>query len=132
MHNLTYYYRFEPVGIDLASQKDVERHSEKLVGFSDVESRLQQLKSAFQNQEKARQDLTVTMLGETAAELSVFHKIKFKLFSKTVKTQCFSLCLTTLDCLYFYETDNFDYVQQIFKDFVEKHALPDVSQWECV
>lgn len=127
-----FYYRFNSIGVDLSSVNDVEKHSQKLVSFADIEGRLQQLKYAFRNKEKARQDLFVTSVGKTIAELSVYHNIKFKLFSKNLKKQCFSLCLDCNDGkLYFYETDDFDFVAQLFEDFV-KNKLPETSKWECV
>ncbi len=128
------YYRFQPVGIDLTSLGDVEKHSEKLVGFADIERRLQQLESAFRNKEKQRCDLTVTMVGKTVAELSVYHDIKFKLFSHNVKRQYFSLCIASVEdnAIYFYETDSFDFVQAAFVNLVENHTLPDTSTWDCV
>lgn len=131
------YYRFEPIGIDVSDEEEVKRYNEELTSFAVLERQFDLLKTAYNEQLKERADVIINALPviDGVAELAVFHNIKFKLFSRTVKWQKFSLCVDWCDelgnwCLYFYDTQDFDEVVRIFDDFVTKRKIPDFSFWE--
>lgn len=133
------YYRFEPIEIDVADEKEVKKYNEELTSFAVLERRFDLLKTAYNEQLKERADIMINALPDVdgVAELAVFHNIKFKLFSRAVKWQKLSLCATFYDAtdnsvLYFYDTQDFDEVKRIFEDFVTKRKIPDFSTWEKI
>ena len=136
MNETIFSYRIEPIGIDFTDQKDIRKYNRPLQSFAETAERFETMRLAHENAGKERADLTVNAyppVGE-ATELTVFHDIRFKLFSRAIKKNCFSLCLTKY-CgdklrLYFYETQDIAEVKQIFSDWIESGKLPDLSQWK--
>lgn len=138
MNNLTYYYRLEPLGIDVASEKEIKKYNQRLVSFADLSQQLDKMRYAFQNEENARCDIIVNVLPNTCGvvEFAVYHEIKRKLFSRKVKSNRFSMCLSIFDdngmlSLYDLTTVDFDEVVNLLRDFVENAATPDLSRWHC-
>lgn len=138
MNNLTYYYRFEPIAIDVSSEKEIKKYNQQLVSFADLSQQLDKMRYAFQNEEKDRCDIIINVLPNTygVVEFAVYHELKRKLFSRQVKTNRFSMCLSKFDCdgmlsLYDLATDNFFEVAKLLQDFVENGVAPDLSHWDC-
>lgn len=132
------YYRFKAVGIDVLDNSDVEKHSTPLQSADCLSEGFDRLKRAFDNRTKERADIIVNAVPAVAGilEIAVFHKIKFKPFSRAVKTNVFSLCITHIDYsdkmrLYYLETDDFTAVKEIFTDFTENGKAPALSDWKC-
>ena len=137
MEQNIFYYRFKPIGIDFSDEKEIKKHNRELTSFSCISDQLGKLQSAYDNATKERADIIINVLPEISGvnELQVFHNVRYKLFSHTVKRNCFSLCVTKFDNsdqlnLYFYDTEDFNEVKQIFEDFIEKKIIPDLSKWE--
>lgn len=137
MAQYTFFYRFEPLGIDFSSAKEIKQYNSELTSFSCLENQLNKLKFAYDNATKERADIAIDVLPDLSgvAELQVYHKIKFKLFSHKLKLNCFSICISKYNTknelsLFFYETENFDEVKQILKDFIENKTLPELSGWK--
>ena len=73
-------------------------------------------------------------------EISVYHKIKHKLFSKEIKKQCFTLCITRYEdkapyeelALYDYETVDIAEVKSIFYELINNHTLPKLNNWKRI
>ena len=133
-HN--FYYRFKAMAIDFSDEKDVKKYSQELTSFSCLNDQLNKLKSAYDNATKERADIIINVLPCVAGvtELQVFHNIRFKLFSHTVKVNCFSFCATKFDddklYLHFYDTNDFNEVKRIFEGFIEKKSIPDLNNWD--
>lgn len=139
MNASKFYYRFKPIGIDVSDEKEVKRYNEELTSFAVFERQFDLLKTAYVEQLKERADIIINAFPcvDGVAELAVFHNIKLKLFSRTVKWQKLSLCATCYDAtdnsiLYFYDTQDFDEVKRIFEDFVTKRKIPDFRFWEKI
>lgn len=133
------YYRLKAIGIDVLDEYEVKRFNEPLMSFDALEKPFSSLESAYNNRIKLRADIIVNALPEIdgVAELSVYHEIKFGLFSRSVKKQCFSLCAAHYDTdgksrLYFYETQDMAEVRRIFENFVSERRIPDFGAWKCV
>lgn len=133
-----FYYRFEAVGIDVSDEQEIKKYNSELTSFDCLNERLRILKTAFDYATKERADIILDVLPEISGviELQVYHSIRYKLFSRTVKRNCFSLCITKYNDigqmgLYFYDTTDFNEVKQILTDFIEKKAIPDLSNWKC-
>ena len=85
-------------------------------------------------------DITVNVLPDIlgVTELYVYHKIKRKLFSKDIKKQSFSFCITKYEqsddthALYEYETINFKEVENIFNELIINHAIPKLNTWKRI
>lgn len=136
MNNTYFSYRIEPIGIDFTDQKDIQKHNYPLQSFAELAERFKTMQLAYEGAGKERADLTVNAFPPVgdATELTVFHDIRRKLFSRAVKKNGFSLCLTKY-CddklyLYFYETQDIAEVKQIFSDWIEGGKLPDLSRWK--
>lgn len=134
-----FYFRFNPIGIDVADEKEVKKYNDELISFAALEKQFALLETAYNNKLKERADIIVDALPcvENIAELAVFHNIKYKLFSRSVKWQKFSLCATSYEengcsCLYFYDSHNITEVRQMFENFINEHKIPDFSKWEKV
>ena len=133
------YYRFEPIGIDVADENEVKRYNEELTSFSALERQFALLETAFNDRLKERADIIINAVPSVngVAEISVFHNIRYKLFSRTVKWHKLSLCVTYYDesgnsRLYFYDTKDIAEVRNIFEQFINKYQVPDFSVWEKV
>ncbi len=130
-------YRFNAIGIDISDVNEVRKYNSVLSSVHCLDEQFDKLESSYKNATKERADIIINVLPDISgvAELSVYHKIDFKLFSRTVKRNCFSLCISKYNndtlSLYFYNTDNFVEVKQIFVDFIEHKTVPDLSDWEC-
>jgi len=126
----TYYYRFRGIGIDFTDEKEIKKYNSELLSFDDLADQFRRLRAAFENKGRERADIMINVLPEVSgvAELSVFHNIKRKLFSKEIKKQCFSLCITKYNSdelgLYFYDTSDIGEVETIFEEFVKHQKLP--------
>ncbi|MCM1289721.1 MAG: hypothetical protein NC132_04345 [Corallococcus sp.] len=138
MNNFTYYYRFEAVGIDFSSEKEIRKYNQKLVSFSDVSQQLDKMRYAYDNLQNERADVIINALPDVCgvAEIAVFHEIKRKLFSRQVKINRFSICLSKYDqdgklSLYFTSTCDFSAVETILRNFVQNAAIPDLRSWQC-
>lgn len=138
MDKVKMYYRFEAIGIDVTDEREVRKYNEELTSFACLERQLNMLETAYNDKLKERADIFVNALPSVSGlyELSVFHNIKFKLFSKTVKSQNFSLCATYYDesgksYLYYCTSQDIKEVRRIFEDFVNEYRIPDFSQWDC-
>ena len=133
------YYRLDDIGIDVTDEKEVKKYNERLTSFAELEKPFSLLETAYNDRIKQRADITVNAFPEIdgVAELSVYHDIKFKLFSRNVKRQRFSLCATYYGSngesrLYSYETQDIAEVRSIFENFVTARLCPDFSAWECL
>ncbi|MDE6105242.1 MAG: hypothetical protein K2G38_06155 [Clostridia bacterium] len=136
MEQIKFYYRFKAIAVDFLDEKEIKKYSEELSSFSCLDGQFAKLKSAYENAEKERADIIVNAMPDISGviELQVFHNIKYKLFSHTVKRNSFSLCVTQFDesnhvSLYFYDTLNFNEVKQIFENFISNKTIPDLSKW---
>lgn len=138
MNGLKIYYRFKPIGIDYSSERDVKKYSQKLNSFADLSEQFQKMKVAFETKSNERADITINILPDISGvtELHVYHDIKRKLFSKEIKKQCFSLCMTRYendtDALYEYETTNIEEVECIFYELITNLTIPDLSKFERI
>lgn len=79
-----FFYRFHPISIDSSDENEVRKYGRELNSPDDITSQFQLLKSSFDQAKKERADI-INMLPPVSGtdELSVFHKIRFKLFSHT-------------------------------------------------
>lgn len=137
MNEQKFYYRFNAVFVEDFDEKSLKKYCSELKYLSELDGQFEKLQRAFVNAEKERADIIVNAYPELSgvAELSVFHQIKFKLFSKTVKKNVFTMCATSYgkdgdSTLYFYETADFEQVKRWFTDFIEKGQIPDFTHWE--
>ena len=131
------YYRFKAIGIDCSDEKEIKKYNSELTSFDCLNDQFIKLKSAYENATKERADIVVNALPDLSgvSELQVYHNIKYKLFSHAVKSNCFSLCISKFNnsdqlSLFFYDTENFDEVKQIFEDFIVNNIIPDLSKWK--
>lgn len=142
MNQVKYYYRLNSKGIDNWDKKDVENNNQILVSFDVLLEPLELLRTSYENQNKDRAQIIVCVMPDESLllndviELSVYHKIKKKLFSKKIKENIYALCITKgspngVDVC-FYNTKDFDEVKQIFHDYVVNQKTPDLSIWEIV
>lgn len=130
------YYRFDAVAIDFDSQKDLEKHCQKLTSFTDLAVQLDKMKYAFNNAENVRADVIVNALPcvDGIAEIAVYHKIKSKLFSRQVKSQCLCMVATHVGeniTLYTKETQDFAIVESTLKQFVQEGKAPVFVGWQA-
>lgn len=139
MSKQEFYYRFEAIALDLSDEQEIRTDNLKLTHFSCLDEQFAKLKAAYDNMLRERADIMVNPLPEVCglAELSVYHNIKFKLFSRKVKSQQFTLCATTYDSdgamsLYFYDTNDFYFVKQAFEKLITECKIPDFSLWEHI
>jgi len=138
MSNVKYYYRFEAVGIDWSSEKDIKKHNKELISFDDLSDQFDKLKAAFDNASKERADIAINafpLVSGWVAEFQVYHNIKYKLFSKEVKNQNFALSISKYNNheelgMYDYFTTDFGEVKQIFYDIIVNQKLPELSKWK--
>ena len=140
MEQTRFYYTFEPAAIDVSDEKEAKKYGRPFIGFeNDLSDRFRRLKEVYDRAEKEDVHITVNAFPPVSgvAEIAVFHEIKFRLFSRAVKKQCFFLCITkyeadgTMD-LYEYETNDFRETEQIFRDFLQEGALPDLTRWKRI
>lgn len=134
-----FYYRLKPIGLDVADERELKRYCEELTSFRALDQYFFLLETAYNDKLKERDDIIVNALPSVngVAELAVFHNIRYKLFSRTVKYQKFSLCATYCDDfggsrLYFYDTQDIVEVKNIFERFVIDREIPDFNTWEKV
>lgn len=133
-HNFS--YRFDSIPVDFTDQEDIYKHNSPLNNTDDLESQFNKMLFAYKNLLNERADLAVNAFPEVngVAELSVYHALKRKLFSKAIKKHCFSLCMTRYEgdklYLYFYETQDIEKVKLFFVDWIREGKLPDLSQWQ--
>lgn len=132
------YYRYDAVGIDVFDRSDIEKHGKQLESRDCLSERFAVLKNAFDDHTKERVDIIVNALPAIAgiAEIAVYHKIKFKLFSHKIKCNGFYICITYVDPhdkmrLYFLETSDFYTVKRIFTEFIDDGKCPDLAAWKC-
>ena len=132
------YYRFKSVGIDFFDKNDIKKYNLPLTSFDCLSEQLFNLESAYKNETKESAHIIINAIPEICgvAELSVCHIIKLKPFSRTVKKNCFSMCISKFEFneelnLYFYHTEDFSEVRQILENFIENEKLPDLSKWKC-
>lgn len=132
-----YYYRLKPIAIDVSDVNEIKKYNRELGALSDISEQLERLKRAYDYAQKERADIIINAIPEVkgVVELSVFHLAKRRIFSKTVKQNCFSLCATKYESdgsmtLYFYDTANFDEVTAILSDYIEKQKSPAFDGWQ--
>lgn len=132
-----FYFRFKPIFIDNSDEKEIVKYNQVLHFFDELSPRFSELKKAYDNNEKNRADIIVNVLPDICGvtEISVYHKIKFKLFSKVSKQNVFSICIEQYAeddslSLFFYDTADFNEMKQIFSDFINEYTLPDLSKWQ--
>jgi len=133
-----FFYRFKAIGIDFSDENEIRKYNSALSSIHCLDEQFNNLETSYINATKERADIVINVMPDISGviELSVFHNIVFKLFSHTVKRNLFSLCLTkynnndTLE-LYFHDTDNIKEVKTIFKNFIENHSVPNLSDWKC-
>lgn len=132
-----FFYRFKPIGIDFTDEREIRKYNSELTSFNCLEDQFTKLEYAYKNATKERADIVINVIPKLSGviEISVFHKIKYKLFSRIVKSQCYSFCITQFDdsnqlSLFFHDTENFKEVKQIFQDFIENQAIPDLKNWK--
>ncbi len=137
MADQKFFYRFEPIVIDFSDEREIRKYGRELHSFDDLSTQLKSLRSAFEQATKVRADIIVNMLPSVsgAVELTVFHKIRYKFFSHTLKKNCFSIDLLKYNeadvlGMYFYETTDFSEVVRIFSDLIEKRTLPELQKWK--
>lgn len=141
MYNFS--YRFDGYGIDgyngYAGPDEVEikKRNSTLTSFSCLEEQFNKLESAYINATKKRQNIIINVSPTISGiyELSVYHKIKRKFFSRTIKVNCYSLYICKLVdankiCDWNYQTNDINKVKQIFRNFYEKQIAPDLTDWE--
>ena len=117
-----FYYRFKPIGIDHSKEQEIRKYNQELVSFEELSVQFDMLKNALPD------------IGGVV-EISVYHKIKFKFFSRTVRQNVFSLCVDRYNednklILYNYETVDIEEVKLIFREFIQAHILPDLNKWK--
>ena len=134
-----FFYRFDPIGIDPSDEKEVRKYGRELHSLSELSERFQMLKTSYERAEKNSADIVINILPAIAGaeELSVFHEIRRKLFSRAIKKNCFSLCLTKYDdhdilWMHSYETTDFSEVERIFSDLINERVLPRLDAWEHI
>lgn len=137
MEQIKLYYRFKAIAIDFLDEKEIKKYNAELLSFSCLDEQFDKLKFAYDNATKECADIKINALPDISGviELEVYHRIKHKLFSHTIKSNCFSLCVTKFDehnqlSLFFYETMNFKEVKKIFEDFIVSHKIPELSKWD--
>ena len=93
MADQKFFYRFEPIVIDFSDEREIRKYGRELHSFDDLSTQLKSLRSAFEQATKVRADIIVNMLPSVsgAVELTVFHKIRYKFFSHTLKKIVFPL-----------------------------------------
>lgn len=89
----------------------------------------------LQQFENVRADVIVNALPYVngIAEIAVYHKIKFKLFSRQVKSQCLCMVATHVGeniTLYTKETQDFALVEKTLKQFVQEGKVPVFVGWQ--
>ena len=131
------YYRFEDNFVDFYNEKEVKKRNLPLTSFDCLSEQLYNLEAAYKDQTKESADIIINAIPEICgvAEIYVCHKIKFKLFSRAVKVNCFSMCISRIELneelyLYEYDTEDFGEVRQVLEDFVKNKKLPDLSKWK--
>ncbi|MDE5602292.1 MAG: hypothetical protein K2J16_07340 [Clostridia bacterium] len=132
------YYRFKPIGIDWSDEKEIKKHNLPLTSFECLSEQLFHLDSAYKNKTKDPADIIINAVPEIwgVVELHVCHQIGFKLLSRAVKTNCFSICISKIEFneemnMYYYDTEDFSEVRQILQDFIENKKIPDLRKWKC-
>ncbi len=125
------YFRENPVAIDYTDLDDIKKHSKPLASFDDLSEALSGLQKAFDEELKSRNDIIVNAFPDIdgVVELSVFHQVKRKLFSKKLKSQRFVMCATLLSELFILKTTSFEEVRGIFQNFVEHQKAPSTFGW---
>ena len=138
MDDVKIYYRFKAIAIDFSDINEVEKYSTLLKDYSDLKEQLALLKTSYDNEVKERADIALVAVPEISGvvEMSAFNDLRFHLFSRKVKKHCISMCITKYEDnealgMYFKEFNNFEEVENIFKEFVNNHKLPDLKTWEC-
>ena len=153
LNQIQYYYRLKSLGIDNFCEKDIKRHNQELRSFDDLSSQFELLKKSYEQKDNVRADIMVCVTPDDAeryidgvVEVTVFHKVKKKMFSRKIEESSFSLSLTKsrssgtgwkayessgID-LFFYDTTDFEEVKQIFYDYVTNQTIPNLSNWEHV
>ena len=128
------YFRENPVAIDYTDLDDIKKHSKPLTSFDDLSEALSGLQKAFDEELKSRNDIIINAFPDIdgVVELSVFHQVKRKLFSKKLKSQRFVVCATLLSELFILKTTSFEEVKEIFQNFVEHQKAPSTFGWENV
>lgn len=140
MNDLRIYYRFDAIGLDYSSEKDVKKYSEELTSFDNLSNQFYNLKVAFDTASKERADIAINIFPDICGvtELDVYHRIHRKLFSKEIKKQCFYLYMIKYepsedtDAMYEYESKDIEEVKNIFNDLLTKHKAPELIMWKRV
>lgn len=132
-----FYYRCKAVPVEYGNLKDIEKYDRPLHSFEELAERFRLLQTAYEYAAKEHADIIVNPYPEISgvAELGVCHTVKRKLFSGTVKKNCFSLwadkfsedgILTLYDC----ETTEISEVKRIFAELIQGGKLPDFGKWK--
>jgi hypothetical protein len=142
MNQIKYYYRLEPIAIDNWDEHDIKKYNRELNSFDDLSKPFEFLKKSYETLTTEPMVISVCITPDqqpnlnNVIEINVFHYIKRKLFSKEIKKHCFRITLTAttpdhID-LYSYETTDFDFVKQIFYNYIVNQQTPDTSLWKVL
>lgn len=132
-----FYYNFYAVGLDDFDIKEIRKYSRRLNDLSELSARFEQLRSSYENMSKERADIAVYACPPVSgvASVSAFNYLRRGLFSKKIKRHCISLCVTKEEedgslSLYFYGAQDFNFVKELFRGFIEQNKIPDFDGWE--
>lgn len=138
-------YRFKPIGIDGHNgyagpdKEEIKKRNSKLTSFNSLDEKFNKLEQAYTYATNKREHIIINVNPTISGiyELAVYHKIKRKLFSRTIKINCYSICVSknigeNKICSLAYQTDDINKVKRIFNDFIEKQTAPDLTNWEII
>ncbi len=136
MDDVQFYYRLKPIAIDFTDQREVEKYNSVLLSMSCLDEQFDKLEVAYRDQTKERADIIVTVIPaiDGVMELSVYHQIRRRLFSREIKYNDFFLTIERLvgdsTYLYWYDTEDIQEVKQMFADMIENKQIPDLTKWD--
>ena len=136
MNNYEYYYSLNSNTFDLSSENIIKTKYNKLASYYFLKEQLNLLKTSFIIKAKTTADIMINVYPsiEGVNQIYTFHKIKFKRFSKNPTENCFAFILTKQNNnkkeLYFYNTINFQEVDDILYYFINKQKIPDLEKWK--
>ena len=132
-----FYCRIDASMVDYCDEKEVREHSREMASFCDLSERFSLLKRAYETANKEHTNIVINPLPPMSgvAELSVFHCVKRKIFSRKVKANFFYLSIDRYDSFgemgwYECKTESIEKVEEIFRDFIEKRKLPSLLGWK--
>jgi len=140
---IKYFCRFEPVVVDNFSEKAVKQHCHELMSFESLAGHFDLLEKSYLTKDKKRADIIICVSPRFARkylnnviEISVYHRLSNRLFSKKATGGYYSFCMTVVTDrgvdLYDYKSKNIAEVKRIFFEYIMNQRPPKFEDWKVI